>query len=135
MRPIPRPPDDPLVKLNRTISDHPLAFGVITVAFSTAALALAAGVGSDADGAGSLTWAVVGVVVFDAAIVWLFPNLTGLAPTRVATATLLFAVAPSLTTLAAAFYDQPQWLPAAGFAVSVMLVAGALLRIANAASR
>lgn len=132
----PPPPGRRVEWLNRAIAARPVAVAAVLVTGLALLLGLVAAVLDDAEPAtNAATWVVVGLFVFDCVVVWLLPDMVGAGPESVALPVLVFAAAPALTAYSTVFLDQPRWLFAAGFTVSVALAVASTHRLKAAARR
>ncbi len=133
MTPSPSSGAEHIERINAAVVARPAATAALLVALLAALLAVVAFVLEDASPETSvLSWVVAGLFVFDAVVVGLFPDMAGVAPARVALPVVLFSAAPALTAHSAVFLDQPRWLFATGFAVSVALVVTSTHRLRTA---
>ena len=128
-----RPPsaDGRAARITRIIAAHPIAtggavFGILVVLLLTW---VPSNIGGDEGSADFLTWLVVALFVFDAAVVWLLPDVVRQPASQAALPLMVFAAAPGFTSFSVAFSSQPRWLFATGFSISAFLLVAATQRI------
>lgn len=128
-----RPPsrDGRAARITRTITAHPIAtggvlLGVLVVLFLTW---VPLSIDGDNGSADVLTWLVVALFVFDAAVVWLLPEVVRQSASQAALPLMVFAAAPGLTSFSVSFSSQPRWLFATGFSISAFLLVVTTQRI------
>ena len=123
--------DGRAARITRTITAHPIATAGALLGLLAVLLLVWVPISIDGGEGRSdvLTWLVIALFVFDAAVVWLLPEVVRQSASQAALPLMVFAAAPGLTSFSVSFSSQPSWLFATGFSISAFLLVGTTQRI------